>query len=341
MNYAAASRASGRRCYTRPFSRSAVSFERTVLDVTPEQSPPAPPIQQKKKSSPLPWILGGCALLLVAVVVLAVIGFGLWRWRTARTANPDTSAESPTGASSQTSGQPSASISPNAAETANPSESAVQSPVVTDGTATAWNTTVSGLDGKVGQTLTLTCTPGGKEHSVWGSDIYTADSSICTAAVHVGLITLEQGGAVTVEVRPGRSVFGSTKRNGIATGAYGSYSPSFVFKSVSSQSENKQAEDVTPIAWETPAFILSAEAGQAFKFECPAGGSEHATWGTDVYTADSSICTAAVHVGRITLERGGAVTIELRPGQSSYQGTLRNGVKSNEYGTYGRSFVVK
>jgi hypothetical protein len=341
VNAAAASRASGRRCYTRTFSRSVVSFERTVLHVTPEQPPPAPPIQQKKKSSTLPWILGGCALLLVAVVVLAVIGYGLWRWHTARTANPDTGAESPTGASSQSSGQPSASISPTAAEAANPSESAVQSPVATDETATAWNTTVWGLNGKVGQTLTLTCTPGGKEHSVWGSDIYTADSSICTAAVHAGLITFEQGGAVTVEVRPGRSVYGSTKRNGIATGAYGSYSPSFVFKSVSSQSENKQGEDLTPIAWDTPAFILSAEAGQAFKFECPPGGSEHAIWGTDVYTADSSICTAAAHTGRITFESGGKVTIELRPGQSSYQGTVRNGVKSNEYGPYGRSFVLR
>jgi len=98
---------------------------------------------------------------------------------------------------------------------------------------------------------------------------------------------------------------------------------------------------VTPIAWDTPVLILTAEAGQAFKFECPAGGSEHSIWGTDIYTADSSICTAAVHVGRITFERGGAVAIELRPGQSSYQGTLRNGVKSNEYGPYGRSFVVR
>lgn len=43
----------------------------------------------------------------------------------------------------------------------------------------------------------------------------------------------------------------------------------------------------------------------------------------------------------LTLESGGTVTIELRPGQSSYQGTTRNGVKSNEYGAYAHSFVVR
>ena len=309
--------------------------------MTPEQPPPAPPIQQKKKSSPLPWILGGCALLLVAIIVLAVIGYGFWRWRTASTANPNRAAESQAGASSPGSGQSSASISPTATEAANSSEPPAQGPAATDVTATAWNTTVLTLNGKVGQALTFACPPGGKEHSVWGSDIYTADSSICTAAVHAGLITFEQGGTVTLEVRPGRSVYGSTNRNGIATGAYGSYSSSFVFKSASSESENTKAEDVTPIGWNTPASILNAEAGQAFKFECARGGSEHAIWGTDVYTADSSICTAAAHTGRITFESGGKVTIELRPGQSSYQGTSRNGVKSNEYGPYGRSFVVR
>jgi hypothetical protein len=308
--------------------------------VTPEQPPAAPPIQQKKKSSPLPWILGGCALLLVAVVVLAVIGYGFWRWRTASTASPDSGAASQAGASSPGSGQSSASVSPTP-EAAISGESPAQSPAAGDGTATAWTTTVWTLNGKLGQTLTFACPPGGKEHSVWGSDIYTADSSICSAAVHAGLITFEQGGTVTLEVRPGRSVYGSTNRNGIATGAYGSYSSSFVFKSASGQSENTHAEDVTPIDWNTPAFILKAEPGQAFKFECPPGGSEHSIWGTDVYTADSSICTAAVHTGRITFESGGKVTIELRPGQSSYQGTARKSVKSNEYGPYGQSFVVR
>jgi hypothetical protein len=63
--------------------------------------------------------------------------------------------------------------------------------------------------------------------------------------------------------------------------------------------------------------------------------------GTDIYTLDSSICNAAVHAGKLTMESGGPVTIELRPGESSYKGTTRNGIKTNDYGKYGQSFVVK
>jgi hypothetical protein len=178
-------------------------------------------------------------------------------------------------------------------------------------------------------------------HSVWGSDVYTTDSSICTAAVHAGLITYERGGTVTIELRPGRPVYGASERNGVTTGAYGEYRRSFVFKSGTSESAEKEAEDVTPILWNTPASMLTYEAGKTYKFKCPAGGKQNYIWGTDVYTADSSICNAAVHVGRITLDSGGTVTIELRPGQSSYQSTSRNGVKSSEYGAYAHSFVVR
>lgn len=49
----------------------------------------------------------------------------------------------------------------------------------------------------------------------------------------------------------------------------------------------------------------------------------------------------AVHAGKIQLETGGPITIEMRPGESSYKGTARNGIKTNDYGQYGSSFVVK
>ena len=81
------------------------------------------------------------------------------------------------------------------------------------------------------------------------------------------------------------------------------------------------------------------EVGERFLFQCPPGGSDLSIWGTDVYTADSSVCTAAVHAGLITLAAGGAVTIEIRPGQDSYVGSTRNGITSNEYGSWGSSFA--
>ena len=216
-----------------------------------------------------------------------------------------------------------------------PSSSAVE------GTPTAWETNAASLNGTDGKTFTLACSPGGAAHSVWGSDIYTADSSICTAAVHSGLITSQQGGAVTIELRPGRTIYGCSERNGVTTSPFGSYQQSFVFKTPNTETIVRAAEDQTSVLWNTSASMIAFEAGKTFKFKCPSGGQESAVWGTEIYTLDSSICNAAVHAGKLASESGGAVTIELRPGESAYKGSTRNGIKSNDYGQYGSSFVVK
>jgi hypothetical protein len=79
--------------------------------------------------------------------------------------------------------------------------------------------------------------------------------------------------------------------------------------------------------------------GTRLTYTCAAGGTFGAVWGTDIYTHDSSICTAAVHVGRITRAAGGEVTIEMRAGQASYTSSTRNGVTSASYGAWGCSFA--
>jgi len=300
-----------------------------------EYQPPIAPAPTAQKSR-TPWILGGCAVLLLVVIVLGAGGYGFYRWRNAKTTNVNANRESPAGGT-EDAHQPDASTSP-AQTNSNSNSSAGTNP---QGKPTSWETTASSLTGGVGTTFTLTCAAGGTMHSVWGSDIYTADSSICTAAVHAGLITYERGGTVTIELRPGLPVYGNSERNGVTTSAYGGYGHSFVFKSGNNDSAVKEAEELTPISWDISTSILSGEPGKTWKFKCPAAGKASAIWGTDVYTGDSSICTVAVHAGVITLDRGGTVTVELRPGESSYKGTKRNGVTSNDYGAYGRSFVVR
>ena len=207
------------------------------------------------------------------------------------------------------------------------------------GTPTTWQANAASLKGTDGQTFTLECSPGGTAYSVWGSDIYTADSSICTAAVHSGLISYQQGGTVTIELRPGRNIYGCSERNGVTTSAYGSYQRSFVFTNTNALV--READEETPVLWNTSATMVSPEIGKTHKFKCPANGREGTVWGTDIYTIDSSICNAATHVGKITMASGGSVEIEVRPGESAYKGSLRNGIKTNDYGPYGRSFVVK
>lgn len=91
--------------------------------------------------------------------------------------------------------------------------------------------------------------------------------------------------------------------------------------------------------WEADAVEHRAAVGERFTYRCEAPGEPNVIWGTDTYTDDSSVCTAAVHAGLITYEDGGAVTIEMRPGQASYEATNRNGVDSHSWASWDGSFV--
>jgi hypothetical protein len=266
-------------------------------------------------------IIGGCVVLLLTAIVLGSSSC-------AKSKNDNGSAAGSSGGGQTSAAADNSNTAPSQASTAT-------------GKPTTWETNVTVLAAKNGETFTLNCPPGGTAHSIWGSDVYTADSSICTAAVHSGLITIQQGGSVTVEVWPGRSLYGCSERNGVTSSSYGSYGQSFVFKTPNTEALLREADEQTPVLWSTSAGMVPFAVGKTYKFKCPAGGRESSVWGTDTYTSDSSICNAAVHAGKFTLASGGSVTIELQPGETAYTGSLRNGIKSNDYGKYPSSFVVK
>ena len=94
--------------------------------------------------------------------------------------------------------------------------------------------------------------------------------------------------------------------------------------------------------WSVNAVEHRAQVGEEFTYDCPPADESRivSVWGTDVYTDDSSICTAGVHAGAITVEEGGEVTIEMRPGEDSYESTEQNGIQSLPYAAWGGSFVV-
>ena len=81
--------------------------------------------------------------------------------------------------------------------------------------------------------------------------------------------------------------------------------------------------------------------GDVARFTCPPDGTEYVIWGTDVYTDDSSVCTAGVHVGLISFADGGDVIVQMIEGQTAYLGTTQNGVTSREYGTWDSSFTIE
>lgn len=73
--------------------------------------------------------------------------------------------------------------------------------------------------------------------------------------------------------------------------------------------------------------------GQRFEFHCPAKtarDTEAGIYGTDVYPASSPICVAATHAGAVG-DEGGPVTLQLNPGVSEYEGSLRNDVESADF----------
>ncbi|MEO6988392.1 MAG: LCCL domain-containing protein [Aquihabitans sp.] len=76
-----------------------------------------------------------------------------------------------------------------------------------------WDVDGSELD--VGTVFTLTCEPNGKPGEVWGTDPYSDESSLCTAAVHAGRITVKKGGTVGGQRIDSRRTMPGGKANGI------------------------------------------------------------------------------------------------------------------------------
>ncbi len=64
-------------------------------------------------------------------------------------------------------------------------------------------------------------------------------------------------------------------------------------------------------------------------------------WGTDIYTDDSDIATAAVHSNALNAGETGTILITMLPGQESYSGSERNGVTSQEFKSWHGSYRIK
>jgi uncharacterized protein (UPF0303 family) len=201
-----------------------------------------------------------------------------------------------------------------------------------------WNTRADSYRGRNGERFTFQFPAGGTISSrVWGTDIYTDDGSIATAAVHYGLITAADGGTVTIEIKPGAASYTGSTRYGVTSRDYGAFSGSFVFIS---GKKNAPSGNIIQADWNTRADSYRGRNGERFTFQFPAGGTiSSRVWGTDIYTDDGSIATAAVHYGLITAADGGTVTIEIKPGAASYTGSTRYGVTSRDYGAFSGSFV--
>ncbi len=211
------------------------------------------------------------------------------------------------------------------------------------------------------------------EGKVWGSDIYSADSSIAAAAVHAGILQHGQTGTVTVEVIPGSPGYSGSSRNGVTSLSAGSYRLSFRFvgqttsggfqpPGVQQPVQPAQPQPpiiqapVQPVQPQPPAFSST----RIFAFTDPGtlnrlpdktpgtsvfflvtGSTSGSIWGTGIYTIDSNLSAAAVHAEILSPGQKGLVKVNILPGQSSYTGSSRNGVSTANYPAYPASYSVE
>lgn len=124
----------------------------------------------------------------------------------------------------------------------------------------------------------------------------------------------------------------------IETGGSGTSGPSDAYRPYNGNVPT-YTRSADSVAWTTTATAYRGMNGLRLLYQCPSGGPTRPVWGTDVYTDDSSVCTAGIHFGRINLG-GGPVVIEIRAGQSSYSAGVRNGISTHSYGSYVGSFIV-
>ena len=174
---------------------------------------------------------------------------------------------------------------------------------------------------------------------IWGGsdNIYTDDSSLSTAVVHAGVIGVGETAIVKVTILPGQESYPSINRNGVTSQKYGSYAGSY-------QITGKESGTLTSDAQLAPSdgklTIFRGRVGE-FTFQVT-GKTTGRIWGgyDNIYTDDSDIATAAVHAGVIKAGQTGNVKVRFLGGFESYPSIDRNGVTSNNYGSYAGSYQI-
>jgi hypothetical protein len=196
------------------------------------------------------------------------------------------------------------------------------------------------------ETYTCTCPAAGAPGAVWGSGPYTADSDICTAALHAGVIG-QQGGSVTAILRPGEASYAESTANGVTTQRWGSYDSSYDFpadiglQAVDTPVPGPTAPGLVPVASGEDQLCAGLDYASAETVcRCDPGQGTGATvWGSSPYVAGSDLCAAARHAEVIGLD-GGVISVIRVPGLTSYRGSERGGIKTDDWGEYNDSFIV-
>lgn len=75
-------------------------------------------------------------------------------------------------------------------------------------------TNLTGFRDHVGEVLRFRIT-GARSGSIWGTDIYSDDLHLARAAVHAGMVAVDETAVLEVEILPGRSRYEASERHGV------------------------------------------------------------------------------------------------------------------------------
>lgn len=93
----------------------------------------------------------------------------------------------------------------------------------------------------VGKTYNFFCQPAEEDliHApIWGTNVYTSNSGICSTAVHSGMIS-EEGGLVSLEILEGQEFYTGSKKNGVESEDRAGTSLSYTFVGEAIVNEDK------------------------------------------------------------------------------------------------------
>lgn len=193
------------------------------------------------------------------------------------------------------------------------------------------------FEGASGKSFRVNCPKNCASHpdgNVFGTLIYSDDSSVCKSAIHAGFIKNVDGGEFILEIANGLDKYESSFKNDISSAARGASPRSFTLKEASPLMRISCEESAA-----SPKFI--GPTNTKFTVQCAVDCSKitHKVFGTQSFTDDSSICQAAILAGVLT-DKGGEVSLMIADGQSSYKGGMANGIKSANRDNYIRSFKL-
>ena len=85
---------------------------------------------------------------------------------------------------------------------------------------------------------------------------------------------------------------------------------------------------------------LCQDIGATYYFRVT-GRTEGSLWGTDTYTGDSVLPVAAVHAGAVKDGETAVIKVTVVKPLSHYQGSVRHGVSSQQFGPFGTAYRVE